>query len=406
MKVVQINAIYGAKSTGVIMKDIHEMLLKDGQDSYVVAPLFAEETKNSYKIGNILDYKIHALLTRITGKQAYYSCCSTRKLIKYLDEIQPDIIHFHNLHGNYINLNMLMKYIHRKNISLVITMHDCWFFTGKCFHYVEEGCQKWQNGCFECPRKRKDVPNWFLDHSKKVYSDKKKYIQQIEDVTIVGPSQWICDEANKTFMKEKNICCIYNGVDKGVFKEGTQNYKKENRLENKFIILGMANKWLHPKNKTLVQTIIDNLKEDDLIILLGVEAKDVPFETSKIKTIPYIEDRRKLADIYDSADVFVNLTLADTFPTVNMEAICCGTPVVTHDVGGCIETIEEETGVLVSIGDTPGVLDAIDKIREVSYDKCASIGNEKFSKEANYQKYIQLYYQIEDGRKQRKHEKN
>lgn len=407
MKLLLINVTYGQGSTGTIVRDIENLCEHSNLECYVASPDHeVMNAKRGYVIGNLFDHKLHAVLCRINGQQAYFSHCATKKLLRHIEKIKPDIVHLHTIHGNYLNMPKLLTNLAKQNIRIIITMHDCWYFTGKCFHYVEEGCQKWQQGCFECPRKRKDIPNWFFDHSKNVYRDKKKYIQQLEDVTIVGPSQWICDEANKTFMKEKNVCCIYNGVDENIFKECAQNFRKENRLEDKFIVLGMANKWLHPNNKTLVQTIIDNLKEEDLIILLGVEEKDVPFETSKIKTIPYIEDRKKLADIYNSADVFVNLTLADTFPTVNMEAVCCGTPVVTHDVGGCKETIEEGTGILVSIGDTQGVLDAINRIKEASYDKCSSIGSEKFSKEGNYQKYIQLYYQIEDGRKLRKNEKN
>lgn len=399
MRVLQINAIYGAKSTGVIMKDIHELLQSQNQKSYVVAPEFAIVPKDSYKIGNFVDYKFHALMTRITGMQAYFSRFSTKKLIKYMQRIKPDIVHLHNLHGNYIHFNMLMNFLHDNDISLVITMHDCWYFTGKCFHYIEDGCFKWQNECYKCVRKRKDVPNWFFDHVTKVHHDKKKYITQLKDVTVVGPSQWICNEAKKSFLSSTNIKCIYNGVDTNIFKRGSQFFRKNNHLEDRFIIMGMANKWLEEKNRGLVQKIINSLQPEDLIVLIGAEEKDLTFETDRVMTIPYIDDRRKLADLYDSADVFVNLTLADTFPTVNMEAICCGTPVITHDVGGCSETIDENTGILVSIGDTEKLINAIQTIRNGSYEKCAQIGFQKFSKNRNYEKYLELYYEIEQRRK-------
>lgn len=399
MKVLQINAIYGAKSTGVIMRDIHELLQSQKQKSYVVAPEFASVPKDSYKIGNYIDYKIHALMTRVTGMQAYFSRLATKKLIKYMKIIKPDIVHVHNLHGNFINFNMLMNYLYINDISLVITMHDCWYFTGKCFHYIEDGCLKWQSECYKCVRKRKDVPNWFFDRVTKVHRDKKKYITQIKDVTVVGPSQWICNEAKKSFLSSTNIKCIYNGVDTDIFKSGNQVFRKTHHLENKFIIMGMANKWLDEKNCGLVRKIISVLQPDDLVVLIGTEEKDLTFDTDRIIAIPYVENRQELADLYDSADVFVNLTLADTFPTVNMEAICCGTPVITHDVGGCRETIDEHTGILVSIGDTDNLIKAIQTVKDGCYCKCAEIGAKKFSKSKNYEKYMEMYYEIEKRRK-------
>ena len=399
MRVLQINAIYGAKSTGVIMRDIHELLQSQNQKSYVVAPEFAIVPENSYKIGNFVDYKIHALMTRVTGMQAYFSKLATKKLINHIKTIEPDIVHLHNLHGNYINFNMLMKFLYDNDISLVITMHDCWYFTGKCFHYIEDGCLKWQTECYQCVRKSKDIPNWFFDHVTRVHRDKKKYITQIKDVTVVGPSQWICKEANKSFLSKTNIRCIYNGVDTNIFKKGSQLFRKQNYLEEKFLIMGMANKWLDERNHDLVQKIINVLQPEDMILLIGADEKDLMFDTDKIIAIPYIENRQELADLYDSADVFVNLTLADTFPTVNMEAICCGTPVVTHDVGGCSETVDEDTGILVSIGDSDKLIKAIQIVKNGFYEKCAEIGASKFSRSKNYEKYIEMYREIEQRRK-------
>lgn len=394
MKVLQINAIYGAKSTGIIVQDIHQLLTEKGRDSYIVSPQFVSETHNMYKMGNWFDYKFHALMTRVTGKQAYFSKVATNKLIKYLKNVQPDIIHLHNIHGNFLNFNILMRYISRTNISLVITMHDCWYFTGKCFHYIESQCVKWQEECYDCIRRKCDIPSWFVDSSTKVYRDKNKWISKVEDVNIVGPSKWICDEAYKTFLKDKNIYCIYNGVDTSIFKPGIGIYRKRHHFDDKFIILGMADKWLDERNKKLVEAIINSLEKDDMILLVGTTEEMLNFETSKIFVIPYVTEREKLADIYRSANVFVNLTLADTFPTVNMEAICCGTPVVTHDVGGCAETVDEDTGMIVTIGENENIIRVIHEIKGRRFEKCAEKGQHRFSKRANYEKYIELYEQI------------
>lgn len=402
MKVLQINAIYGAKSTGIITKEIHEMLETSGATSIVVAPQYVgEKPRNGYRIGNVLDYKYHALMTRIFGRQAYSSKISTRRFIRFLKRIKPDIIHLHNIHGNYINFNMLFKYVAEADVAVVITLHDCWYFTGKCFHYMEEQCEKWKTECCKCVRNKKDVCSWFWDSSRKVFRDKKSHLLSVDNLRIVGPSQWICDEVKQSFLGEKEIICIPNGIDTNVFRVKDTDFRKKHSLENKFIIMGMADKWLHKKNVFTVNEILKSLGAEDVIVLVGVELHDMPYHSKKIIAIPYISDRDYLADLYNEADVFVNLTLADTFPTVNMEAICCGTPVVTYDVGGSAEIIDEMTGVAVPVGDTQRLLSAIKEVKEKEFRKCSEIGKIRFSKEKCYDAYKKLYYRILDEKNER-----
>ena len=398
MKVVQINAIYGSKSTGVIMKDIHNMLVECGEESYVVSPEFTEKTDCAYKIENYVGMKIHALMTRITGKQAFYSSRATRKLIRWMDEVKPDIVHLHNLHGNYINLRILLEFLCKKEIAVVITMHDCWYFTGKCFHYLESNCQKWQIECDECPRKNDDVANWFLDKSNYVFQEKKRLLLQIPNLTMVGPSRWICGEAKKSFLKEKRIECIYNGIDTSIFNSKSKTVKGKYCPNAEFIILGMADKWTNIQNREIVGKVVSSLQENEVILLVGDKCALNELQSSKIVSIPYVYDRNELAEIYSMADVFLNLSLADTFPTVNMEAICCGTPVITYDVGGCKETIKEGTGYVVPVNEADEVLAAIDMIRMHSLKNCEDIGKDNFSKEKQYCQYLGLYHSILNGK--------
>ena len=242
MKVMQINAVYDYGSTGVIVKDIDEVLQKYGYESYVAYVNCKNSPKNGYKIGNQIDYKLHALLTRIFGKQAYFSTFKTKTFLRYIDMIKPDIIHLHNLHSNYINLNLLLRYIIKNNIKTVITLHDCWFFTGKCFHYMTYKCNKWQTECDNCPKLKKDVPSWFFDRSRKVFIDKKRYFSQIDDLVVVGVSNWISNEAKKSFFKNKKIIAIHNGVDIDIFKPMDSNIRKKYKIEGKFVVLGMADR--------------------------------------------------------------------------------------------------------------------------------------------------------------------
>lgn len=397
MKVVQINAVYGISSTGRIIRNIDDTARENGIQSFVAYQYTNEKISNGYRIGNVVDWKIHAFLTRLVGSQAIFSRFATKRLIKWLKNLKPDVIHLHNVHANYLNLPLLLKYVAENDIKLILTLHDCWFFTGKCFHFVESDCDKWQSSCGNCPRLKLDIKSLFFDKTKKNLLQKKNLFANIKDLTVVGCSEWIASLARfSTVFKDKNVISIINGVDLSVFHPTNNAFKKGNNMENKFVILGFANKWFNPKNKEVFDKIISDLTDEDVVVLVGCSEaqKQALSQYEKIIALGFINDSKVLADIYSSCDVFVNLTLADTLPTVNMESIACGTPVITYNVCGSPElVIENKTGYVIEKFDFDSLKNRIDKIKNGGIDTkiCVKTASEKFSNKNNYLKYISIY---------------
>lgn len=392
MKVLQINAVYGFGSTGLIVKDIGDCLVKNGHQS-LVAYAFSNDTPNSsYKIGNEFDRKLHALHARIFGKQGYASKGQTKKFLRWVGKIKPDIVHLHNLHSNYINFNMLCDYLANHKIPTVITLHDCWYFTGKCTHYAEVGCDKWQTQCGNCPQKKLEQASLFVDASGKVLKDRVAHLNEITNLTVVGCSQWISKQVGQSLLKPTEIKTIYNGVNTKIFTPRKSNFREQYNLGDKFCILGMAQKWFNAKNKEVVEKIITHFAQDK-IILVGCSEKQKQFlkKFPNVLALGFIKEREILAEIYSSANVFVNLTYADTLPTVNMESICCGTPVITYNCGGSPELVDKDCGFIVEMDDFNGLRNAIDKIREGAINIDVSLQQRKFDKNENYKKYLDVY---------------
>ena len=397
MRVVQINAVSGTGSTGVIARHISDMLNNHGIENYIFYATGYDSYECAVKISDNLDMKIHALMSHITGKQAYFSKHSTRKLIKRLDDIQPDIVHLHNLHHNFINLNMLLQYLADKDIKTVITLHDCWFFTGKCTHYAFQKCNRWQNGCGNCPLLKADNPSWFFDRTAKIWADKKKYFEKIKRLEIVGVSEWIAGEARKSFLNCGNISCIHNGINTAVFTPNGADLRDEYMLGDKFVILGMANKWESDQNAGLLEYVLQQLDKDCVMLLVGGKTEDI----DNIINIPYQTSPKGLAEVYRTADALVNVTHGDSLPTVNMEAMACGTPVITYDVCGSPEIITDNTGIVVSEGDKSALVDAIYEVKKKGkgmYSKnCVLHIADNYEQYTQFDNYLGIYEGVENA---------
>ena len=400
MRVLQINAVYAQRSTGIIVKDINDELIRRGYESHIAYAISNYHPKNGYKIGNKLDYKIHALLTRLLGKQGYFSIISTRRFLRYIDRIKPDIVHLHNLHSNYINLNILLEYLEHESIHTVITLHDCWFFTGKCFHYQVAKCDRFKDSCGDCPLIKKDVPSWFFDPTAKVLSDKKKLFNNIKSLTVVGVSNWISNEAKQGIFKDKGVVTIHNGVDINIFRPTPSEMREKLGLKDEFVILGAADKWLNPLNREALKYILSNITSDMKIVIFGCNKEQLKQLPDSVIGIGYITDRDEMAKLYSMSDVFVNITLEDSLPTVNIEAQACGTPVITYKSGGSPETISERTGIVVPKGDKEGLLKAILKIKDrgkaIYEQKCLSHVEKNFVIKDRYVEYVNLYNNIKE----------
>lgn len=407
MKVLQINAKYGYSSTGLIVKDIEEAVIRSGGESYCAYQSCVDAPLNGYKVGNVLDYKLHAFFCRLTGKQAYFSKSATQKLIKYISSVNPDIVHLHNLHSNYIHLNRLLTYLAKRDIATVITLHDCWYFTGKCFHYADVGCERFQNECGACPKKKAPPQSFFLDCSRTVVKDRNRFLSKIPRVTLVGCSQWICNETRKSSLKDMFIKCIYNGVDVDIFKPYNNNELRERYGLNEecYIVMGMANKWLLSSNQTLLRDVTKILNGKLKLMIVGCNNAQIAYLqqlNTNIIPLGFIQDRKELAKHYSLSNVFVNVTHADTLPTVNMESICCGTPVITFDSCGSPELILEGCGTVVKENDFEEMLFAIKEEHPSIDENVLKSARKRFSKNECYKEYLELYNNIFNGENSKK----
>lgn len=406
MRVLHINAVYGVGSTGVIMEDIHKLSMENGIESYVAYSTTrrtADEITNGYVIGKKWGKKLHGVLCRINGKQAYFSSMATKKLLKHLDKIKPDIVHLHNLHSNYINLNMLLKYLAKMNISTVITLHDCWFYTGGCFHYTNAKCDGWLKECGSCPKKKADTPAYVFDCSRQILKDRKKYFGTIKDLTVVGVSEWITAEGTRTFLNGRNAIAIHNGIDTDFFVPTESNLRKELGLDNKFVVLGMSNKWLDPVNKDALEYFSQNLPDDAAMLIVGCSQSQIEKLPPKVNGMGYVYDRDKLRKIYSLADVFANCTREESLSLVNVEAQCCGTPTVTYRNTGAQETVDNISSFSVETENYKELFSKVMEIKEsgkANYsEKCREFVKNEFDRQENYKKYIQLYKEIFSKRK-------
>ena len=403
MKVLQINATYGVGSTGKIVQDIVTCCEAHGIEGYVAysnSNMPATEITNSYKIGNTLSEKWHAVLSRLGGQQAYFNRFTTWLFLRYLDSIKPDIVHLHNLHSNYIHLNMLLNYLAKHDIATVITMHDCWYFTGGCFHYTNAGCNKWQYSCGDCPKRRDDTPAYLFDSTRKILQDREKYLTAIPRLYLVGCSQWVADEAQKSVLKHCNIRYLYNGFDLDIYKPSKSDLTQRLGVEGKHVLLGPASKWLSSVNKRTLDYFTKNMPDDYVLLLFGYMGVGQTL-TNNVLLYGYTSSREEMAQLYSMADVFVNCSREDTLSSLNLEAQACGTPVVTYEATGSKETVDGQCGFALETGNAESLWiktkEVVEQGKAFFSESCINFISERFNKVDNYNKYIQLYHEIMEG---------
>lgn len=398
MKVLQINAVSGISSTGRTSTEMADYLNQNGHEGFIAYSAGVPYDKG-FKIGNNLDVKIHALLSRLLGTQAYFSFYATKKLIKFIYKMKPDVVHLRNLHSNYINLKFLLNHLAKNDIPTVITLHDCWFFTGKCTHYTTDNCYKWQTGCGGCPRLKKDNPSWFFDRTRKMHRDKKKWFSAIPRLAVIGVSDWITSEARKSFFSSaKIIKRIYNWIDLETFKPTETIELRHNlNLQNKFIILGVASGWSNAKGLDKFIELAGKLSSDTAIILVGGMKENINLPANVIH-IQETHDAKELAQYYSLADVYLHLSLEETFGKTIAEAMACGTPAVVFDSTACPEVVGNDCGIVVSPNDMEAVYKAVLEIKSSGKgkyaDKCIKRATENFNMDDNIKQTINLYHEI------------
>lgn len=393
MKILQINSVYPHGSTGNIVRNLKLTMENNGIDAIVAHGIDSgKDDGKTLKFQNNLSVKLNILMSRIMGTHGMCGSIGTRKLIRWIDSQKPDIIHIHNIHGFYINVKMLFNYIKKKNIPLVWTMHDCWALTGHCAHFISIGCDKWKTGCGSCPGMKK-YPIAYRDNSKKNYNVKKSLFTGVPKMQIVAPSEWLAGLVKQSYLGDYDIEVINNGIDLSEFYYRESDIKKKFGIEGKFVILGMANKWMNPKNADVIKKISEHIGDRGVILIVG-EASEVK-KVGNFIYIPRINNTEELSRYYSCADVFINLTLEDTFPTVNIESLACGTPIITYNSGGSPEIVDDETGYVCDCFDYEKINSCVDEImkngRQSYSNACIERAVEKYDRQEKFYEYINLY---------------
>lgn len=400
MIVLQINAVGQTSSTGRNCKEISDYINQNTEYQCYTAFATGKVDERSYMIGNKIERKIHAFMSRVTGKQAYFSKIGTRKLIKYIQTICPDIVVLGNLHGNYINFPMIMKYLNKENIPVVAVLHDCWFYTGKCCHYTVDKCYRWKQQCGNCPSLKKYNKSWFFDKTKNMLNDKKKYFNGNSRLGVVGVSDWITQEAKTSpvFKHAKEITRIYNWIDMNIFyPRRTDTLKERLMLSDKQIILCVASAWDRNKGLDTIIYLSQRLEEHQRLIIIGDINEEVDLK-KRVMHLPTTSSMDMLAEYYSLADVFIQPSLEETFGKVSAEALACGTPVVCFDSTANPELVGADCGKLVKGGDNEELYMAINQVlkkgKEFYSNNCINFARSNFEKETNIKQYISLFERL------------
>ena len=402
-KLLQINVSANWGSHGRIAEEIGQFVMRQGWESYIAYGRYVNESKSCLiKIGNKNDIYNHVVKTRIFDNHGLSSIGATKKFLREISALNPDIIHLHNIHGYYINYELLLNFLKGFNKPVVWTFHDCWPFTGHCAYPVFADCEKWHTHCYApCPMRREYPKSWVMDRCWKNYENKKTIFTTLKKLHIVTVSEWLEDELRKSFFADNDIRCIYNGIDVDVFRSGidTSSLRLKHRFDrNDKIILGVASRWEDRKGLNDFYKLRGLLPGNYKIVLIGLTDRQIIELPKGIEGIERTDNQEQLATYYNMADVYVNSSYAETFGMTTAEALSCGTPSVVYNITACPEVLDNNTGYVVQPGDTNAMVEVIHKICEKSKDyyksACRNRVIESFEKKLNYGKYFDLYQDL------------
>ncbi len=388
---LQINVTANWGSTGKIAEDIGKLLISKGWESHIAYGRGnSQSASHLIRIGNDFDMNIHGLQSRMFDNHGLASKHATKSFIKKIRNIKPDIIHLHNIHGYYLNYPLLFEYLKSWGGPVVWTLHDCWPFTGHCAYYDFGECNRWKDGCEKCPQLRSYPASYWADNSAVNYLKKKEAFLNCPNLTLVPVSHWLREELSKSFLYGYKCEAIHNGIDISVFHPCGKNKDKSGR----FKILGVASVWDERKGLNEFLKLRERLNDDYDITLVGLNKKQISNLPSGISGIERTNNVDELVSLYSNADVYVNPTLEDNFPTTNLEALSCGTPVITYDTGGSPEAIDDRTGYIIPRQDVVSLAKKIEYIHENNPFKsidCRKRAEDFYDKNKAFENYINLY---------------
>ena len=402
---LQINTVVNSGSTGRIAEEIGQTALAVGWRSVIAYGRNPRPSKSELmRIGNDWDVRLHGLRSRIFDDHGFGSRKATEAFIREAEKLSPDIIHLHNVHGYYLNIEVFFRWLTQVNLPVIWTLHDCWPFTGHCAFFDFVRCNRWIGGCFSCPQKKEYPASFVFDRSRKNWEQKRELFSSVKNLTLVAVSDNRAGLIRRSFLGDKKVVRIYNGTDTATFSPKTNGnvVREKYGLENRFVALGCASVWVNRKGLPDFIKLRERVSEKDLAIaLVGLSEEQIRELPAGIVGISRTESVEALADLYSAADVFFNPTYEDSFPTVNIEALACGTPVCTYRTGGSPEAVDGSTGFVVEQGDIDGVISAINQIRsrgKATYtDACRSRALSCFRKEDRWAEYLMLYQKQKAG---------
>ena len=363
MKILMINSVCGIRSTGRICTDIADALEKKGHEVKIAYGRFDVPKiykKYAVKIGDQLGVYFHIGESLLMDNSGMLSKKVTEQFIRWVKEYNPDVIHLHNIHGYYIHVPTLFNYLKECNKKILWTLHDCWTFTGHCAYFDFVDCKKWKTGCFHCELKHEYPPSVLLDRSKENYLVKKNMFTGISNMTLITPSKWLADLVKESYLNEYGVKVIHNQINYGVFYPIANSLKEKHHILNKKVVLGVASIWEKRKGLDDFIQLSKKLNEDYVIVLIGLNKKQLKSIPKNVIGIEHTSNVQELAQWYSCADVFLNLTYEDNYPTTNLEAIACGTPVITYNTGGSPESAKYY-GMTVGKGNLEEVADIVNK---------------------------------------------
>ena len=392
-------------STGRIMQEIGDLAMAHGWESYIAYSRGRDGvpvcTSQLMPVGSRLSVAWHGLMTRLMDRHGLASSQATRAFIREVDALRPDVIHIHNLHGYFLNYRLLFDYLSHQEVPVIWTVHDCWLYTGHCYHYAFAGCSGWQTGCGHCPQQREFPASWLVDRSHRNYIDKQRAFTSLprERFMLIPVSHWMEGEMRQSFLKDCRMRVIHNGIDTETFspQQGSEILEQYG-LRGKQVLLGVASIWSREKGLDDFISMAGMLREDERIVLVGIDEKTARKLPPKVIPIRRTANVHQLAQLYSAATAFVNPTWQDNYPTVNLEAISCGTPVVTYRTGGSPESITDATGIVVPQGNIGDMLAAVRQIaargKAAFATPCRDYALAHFRKEDRYMDYIRLYDEV------------
>lgn len=388
-----INSVCGFGSTGRICTDLSDVLMENGYEvkiAYGRGNALKKYQKISYRIGNNLGVKINGLKARLFDNEGFNAKTATRKFLQWADSFNPDILHLHNLHGYYINVELLFNWIKsRPNMKVIWTLHDCWAFTGHCSHFDFAGCEKYKTQCYNCSQKCEYPKTLLFDRSSKNYLEKKRSFLGVKNLEIITPSNWLKEKVESSFLKEYKVTTINNGIDLSVFKPTESKFKERQGLQDKKIVLGIASVWTKRKGFYDFIALSKILPNEYKIVLVSVNKKQLKLLPKEILGIEKTNGINELVEIYSSSYVFVNPSLEETMGLTTVEALACGTPVIVYNKTAVPEVPNEKSGIVLKENNPKAILDALGKLN-INSEDCIARAKE-FDKKIKYKEYLSVY---------------